>query len=120
MSLSLNAQDDKFVLGHSETADSITLTEDDILLLAQSLPALRDRILSQRSRPEAGVIVTTPVALVELANDPHQTEIWLTMIDGRGARIAFSLSLEVARALAERLPVRIARIEAAATARTRQ
>jgi imidazole glycerol phosphate synthase subunit HisF len=121
--ISLDEVGINFILRSIDAAgnvNSLALSEDDILTLAQSAQKLRDHILARRSRSGAIAHAMTPVAQIELGVDLHATEILLTMIDRNGARLGFSLPHEVARPLADRLPIRVGEIEAAAKTRTKQ
>src|SRR5437763_204298 len=116
MSLSLDPDGDKFTLTRTDDSGSVgtfTLSGSDVLQLAQSAQRLTDQIVARHNRPEAGVSfsVATPIARVRLNVDLHASEILLGMIDGQGAETTFCLGLDVAKPLAERLPVRIAEIE---------
>jgi len=86
-------------------------------MLAQSLAALRDRVLARRSRTGAKVVVPMPGEQITLTVDAHMPEIHLTMTSPRGERLRLALPYEVARMLADRLPVRVAEIGAAVTTR---
>jgi hypothetical protein len=89
------------------------LSEDNVIMLAQSARLIVDQLLAQRSRPGADPVLLMPVVQVGLNTDLHKSAIHLTMIDHRGNEIGFLLPPEVARPLAERLPVRLAEIEKA-------
>jgi hypothetical protein len=99
---------------------SITLSDADILTLAQSAPLLRDHVLSKHSRGGVNARSSTPVAQAVLNTDLHRTEILLEMIDQYGTRVGFVLPLDVARPLSERLPHRVAEIEQAVANRKTQ
>lgn len=122
--LSLEETKSGFVLSgataNGRTKTSVLLNEDDIITLAQSLPPLRDRILARQSRPGAEAIAMTPVAQIALNVDFHKSEVHLLMIDRHGARTGFALPPEIARELAERLPVRLDEIDVAMKVRPRQ
>jgi hypothetical protein len=91
--------------------EELLLSADNVLTLAQSAQLLQGHILSKRSRIGAPAVFQTSVAQVRLNTDAHVTEIHLTMIAQNGAEATFSLPLNVAKPLAERLPARIAEIE---------
>ena len=91
--------------------DELLLSPNNVLTLAQSAQLLWGRILSKRPRIGAPRVFQTPVVQVRLDTDAHVTEIHLTMISQNGAEATFSLPLNVAKPLAERLPARIAEIE---------
>jgi len=121
--LSLDPHGKDFVLKRtSESGETveIILSAMDVLTLAQSAQRLKDHILAQQSRSGVSMGVHMPVAQVSLNTDIHVHEILLGLIDGNGAEQRFALPLEVAKPLAERLPVRIAEIEAVIPTRTRQ
>jgi hypothetical protein len=122
MALTLAPHADGFLLTQSDTGVSIAISNDDILSLAQSLPALRDRVLARHSPigDSVSAVAMTPVTQIALNTDVHKTEIHLTMYDRHGARLGFALGSEVARPLAERLPVRLAEIATASKNRVRQ
>jgi hypothetical protein len=123
--LTLEEDGVNFVLRSANEAgstNSLTLSADDILTLAQSIPSLRDRVLARRSPAGGSVsaVVMTDVAQIALNTDLHRSEVHLTMIDRHGAQAGYALPPKVARLLADRLPLRVAEIEAAAKTRTRQ
>ena len=124
--ITLDPKGNDFILRRTDTkgrTNSITLTKDDILTLSQSIPSLRDHILSGQSPGDGTAIsfvAVTEVAQIGLNTDVHRSEIHLTMIDRHGAHVGFALSPEIARYLAQRLPARVAEIEAAASTRVRQ
>ena len=101
--------------GAEGTQAEITLSEANVIVLAQSAQRLKDQILARHTPKGAGVspLISVPVARIRLNTDLHLSEILLGMIDGAGAEMTFALPPEVARALAERLPVRLAEIEKA-------
>jgi hypothetical protein len=116
-SIALEQTPEGFVLRRTDTAgktDELTLSAEDVLRLAQSAQRLRDHILAQRNPrgDSVSATVVTPVARIRLGPDALGESILLAMIDGSGAEMTFSLVPEVARPLAERLPVHLARIEA--------
>jgi hypothetical protein len=105
----------------SGTPAEITLSDEDVLSLAQSAQLLRDRILSKLT-PEGGAVsaaYSTPVAQIGLAPDVLGENILLTMVAPSGAQVTFSLPPHIAQILAERVPVHLAKAKAA-TLRTRQ
>jgi hypothetical protein len=122
MTISLEPHGNSFLLSGDAPNGSkseIVLSETDIMMLAQSAQRWTQHILEQRSKPEAGLsaLASTPVAQIRLNTDVHGSEILLSLIDGNGAEVTFALAPEVARPLAERLPIRLAEIE---TKKTRQ
>lgn len=90
----------------------MVLSAANIITLAQSAQRLRDQLLPKLSRPGADAISVTPVVQIGLNTDLHKTAIHLTMIDPNGAQMIFLVPPHVAKLLADRLPVRIAEIEA--------
>lgn len=122
--ISLDDENGQFVLRQLDDDGAeiakIVITSDDVLRLGHNAQSLSGRILAQQSRPGMNAVVMTPVAQVELNTDLHKSAIHLTMFDQYGTGIGFSLVPEVARPLADRLPVRVAEIEAALKKATRQ
>ena len=116
--LSLDPKGDDFILRRTSAAGKtmgMTLSDEDVLTLAQSAPLFRDRILSKRT-PEAGAIsavFVTPVERAHLTVDILENNVLLTMIAPSGASIGFSLPEEIARLLVERMPVYLAQLRAA-------
>lgn len=113
--ISLEQRDDDYALirvAADGARSEMVLSAANVITLAQSAQRLRDRLLPKLSRPGADAISVTPVVQVGLNTDLHKTAIHLTMIDQNGAQMTFSLPPQVARPLADRLPVRIAEIEA--------
>jgi hypothetical protein len=92
----------------------------DVLKIAQSALSLKDTIHAKLRRGGVEVAAHMPVARVFLATDVHQHEILLGLFDSKGQEQRFSLPLEIAKPLAERLPAKVAEIEAAIPTRTRQ
>lgn len=112
--ISLEQRDDEYALirvAADGTKTEMVLSTANVLTLAQSAQRLRDQLLPRLSRPGPDAISTTPVVQVGLNTDLHKTAIHLTMIDPNGAQMSFSLPLQVARQLAERLPGRVREIE---------
>jgi hypothetical protein len=94
------------------------LSEQDVLNLGQSLPSLRDRILSRYSRAGTIVpIVTTPVAHFSLNHDLLGEDIVLTLTVPSGSEIAYSIPLDLAARLAERIPDHVVRARGRKNAR---
>jgi hypothetical protein len=122
MALNLEPHGQGFLLTQSDTGVSMAISDDDILSLAQSLPALRDRVLARYS-PKGGsvsAVAMTPVTRIVLNTDAHNTEIHLTLVDRHGARLRFALDADIAGLLAERLPVLVAEIDTVSKGRARQ
>jgi hypothetical protein len=115
LTLSFEPRADKWALIHT-TADGtkveMILSDAEVLTIVQSSPLWRDRILSKLSRTGVEARSTTIVAQVELNTDIFREAIHLRMIGENGASMGFELPLEVARPLADRLPIRVAEIEA--------
>jgi hypothetical protein len=115
-SLLLEPRGKEFVLTRVDDRGSRTamvLSEEDIMVLGQSAQRFRDVVLARQSRAGAIAVVLTPVAKVALDLDVHKTEIHMAMIDPNGTALWFLLPSDIARQLVERLPVRLAEIEAA-------
>ena len=114
----LNPVGEGYVLT-SEHGDTITLSDADLMVLAQSAQRLKDYVLAKYSRGEAATAaVLTPVVQIAVNTDLHQTHLHLGMIDPAGARTDFSLSLDVAKELAEHLPSRVAELQRSAQERS--
>jgi hypothetical protein len=114
--LTLDPQGDNFLLRQvttEGTAVSMTLSDSDVLKLAQSARTLRHHVLAKRSREGAEAVALTPVAQIELNTDLHDSEIHLAMIDGHGAKEGFLLTLDLAQSLLHRLPTFVARLTGA-------
>lgn len=96
-----------------------------VLSLPKIVQEMVHKILAQRGqRPttQPGTIhkVFFPVERVGLNVEPQTDEILLEMHDTLGNQSGYSLPIEVAKPLAERLPVRIAEAEAASKNRRKQ
>jgi hypothetical protein len=115
--LTLDSKGNDFIMrrttANGRTA-GITLSDDDVLTLAQSAPLLRNRILSKRTPGGGSVsaVFVTPVVQIHLTVDVLEENILLTMIDRSGAQTAFSLPDDIARHIAERIPEHLARVRA--------
>lgn len=99
----------------------MTLSDDDVLALAQSAPAFRDRILA-KLHPAGGeysAVYATPVVQIGLAPDALGENILLTMVAPSGAQVTFGLPPHIVGHLVERLPAHLAKVSAA-TPSTRQ
>jgi hypothetical protein len=121
--LSLDPKGDNYLLTHiDETGkkSEMILSDYDILKLAQSSRSLQGSILAKLNRTGVSAGVYMPVARVSLGTDIHVHEILLSMVDSNGAEQRFCLSLEVAKPLAERLPARVAQLEAAIPSQAKQ
>lgn len=99
--------------------EEMILSRQNVLMLAQSAQRLKIRLLVKQSRPGVDAVVLTPVARIGLNTDVHKTMIHLTMIDQQGEEMGFLLPMEVARPLAEGLPVRLAEIDCTTKTLTR-
>ena len=118
--LKLDPEGDGYVLTASD-GSTVNLSDDDILTLAQSAQRLSDHVAAKHSRgEEARAVPMSLTAQVELNNDLHQTEVHLRLIAASGASVWFALPLDVAKLLAEKLPLRVAELEQAKASRTKQ
>jgi hypothetical protein len=102
-------------LNEDGSTSEMLLGEADVRTLAQAAQRVMAELLARRS-PKGGtasLVLVTPVAQVRLNTDLHQSEIHLGLIDGKGAEAVFVLAPDVARLLAERLPMRLEQIEQA-------
>jgi hypothetical protein len=122
--LTLAPSGDNFILRRT-TANGrtvgMTLSDDDVLTLAQSAPAFRDRILSKRT-PAGGkysAVYATPVVQIGLAPDALGENILLTLVAPSGAQVTFGLPPHIVGHLVEHLPVHLAKASVA-TPPTRQ
>ena len=90
----------------------ITLTDDDVLVLSQSIQPLRDRILTKRNRSATGLpmIVLNTVTRIGVGESSFG-ELFLTMISDEGD-LSYLLSLETARGLILKLSEKVAALEA--------
>jgi hypothetical protein len=112
--LDLQERGDDFALIRTDSEghrSEMLLAELDVISLAQSAQLMMDRIVARRSRPGADARPMTPIVQIVLNTDLHKTAIHLLMIASNGMKVGFELPPEVARPLAERLPVRLAEIE---------
>jgi hypothetical protein len=114
--LTLDPKGDDFILRHT-AADgktrSLSLSDNDVLSLAQSAPVLRDRILAKRNPAGGGfsAVYATPVVQIGLAPDALGENILLTMVAPSGAQVTFGLPRHIAQHLAERLPDHLAQVQ---------
>lgn len=121
--LSLDPHGNDFLLTRIDEGGQkleMVLSDDDVLKLAQSSRNLQAAILAKLSPTGLSGAVHMPVARVSLTTDVHVHEILLGMFDSDGSEQRFSLPLEVAKPLAELLPVKVVEIEAAIPTRTKQ
>lgn len=121
--LELDPSGDGYRLRQTDMNGRITeiqLSERSVLQLAQSSLQMKVRILGEKSRPGVSAVVVTHIARVGLNTDLEKTEIHMTLYQNDETGLVFSLPLEVAKPLSERLPVRVAEIEAAIPSRTLQ
>lgn len=81
--------------------------------LAQSSLKIASHIRSKYSREGAEAAIVTIVSRVGLGLNAHTTEVQISLYDQNDSPIDYSLPLEVAKPLADRLPAYIAEIEAA-------
>ncbi len=84
------------------------LSEMDVLKFAQSAHFLKTRILSKLQLPGLSAEVRTPVISIRLDVALHGDELLLDMIDPSGIEQCFLLPLDIASALTDRLPDRVA------------
>jgi hypothetical protein len=109
--LKLEAADDGYVLCRGKL--NFALSDQDIIDLAQTIPALRDRVLSRFSRAgSVEPVVVTPVAEVGLNTDVLGENLILTLGVPSGAEIRYSLPLPQADFLVDRIPAHVARARA--------
>jgi hypothetical protein len=115
--LSLEQMRDGFVLRRTgaDGKTSFTLSDDDVLQLAQASLSMRGRILEKRSPPGGShsAMMATPVARLRLGVDALAEDVLMTLVSPSGAPMGFSLSEEVAQLLVDHLPQEIAKIRAA-------
>jgi hypothetical protein len=122
--LVLEPKGDGFVLRRTDAAGksrSLTLSDNDVLQLAQAALSLRGHILAKRS-PAGGshpAVMATSVARLRLGVDALAEDVLLTLIAPSGVPVGFALSDEVAQLLVDHLPTEIAKLRAAKT-KTRQ
>jgi hypothetical protein len=120
--LDLEADGDTFMLSVTNAAGETThvkLTAEQLLVLAQSAPNFRERILSQR-HPSPGkidAVVATPVIQIALNTDALDQDILLSMYGVNWAAQTFAIPAHIAEHLVERLPDWIAKLK---TDRTKQ
>ena len=96
------------------------VSEDDVLALARVALHLEARILERRSRPGVEAIAAMNVTSAGLATDLHKTAVHLSLFNELDIKVSFSLPLEVAKGLSEKLPQFVANIEASIPSRTTQ
>jgi hypothetical protein len=111
--LDLTEDGDGFILTVVDATGAATktkLTAEQLLILSQSAPAFRERILSKHklSVPGMDVVLATPVVQIGLNEDSLGQDILLTLIAPTGGRLTYALPVHIAEHLAERLPVRVA------------
>jgi hypothetical protein len=112
-----------FLLRQTDSAghtSEIILTEKSVPSLAQSSLRLRANILAKYSRGETDAVATSFVSRVGLGTDVHKSQVFLTLYDTQDVPTVFAVPLEVAKPLSERLPVKVAEIEAAIPNITKQ
>jgi hypothetical protein len=115
--LSLVEAGDDFALRRTDqngSVTTITLSETDIITLAQSVPAMQQQILS-RHVPKGfdySPIAATEACQIELHEEILGEAILLTMISQSGSRATFAVNPQLAHSLVTRLPVFLARIAA--------
>ena len=89
---------------------SMFLSDDDVLTLIQSVPSYSSRILSKRSPSGAdySAVFVTEVARIGLHEDALGESILLSLYAPSGANQTYALSKDIAVALSDRLPIRLA------------
>lgn len=116
--LSLEQEGDGFVLTKIDPqgqASTMHLTDEEVLILAQSAPKMQDRVIAKHTpvgggRPPVSVV---PVGQLSLNTDAHHTEIHMQFLTPSGSKSQiFGLPAEAAKSLLEALPKWIAKIEA--------
>jgi hypothetical protein len=116
--LTLDPSGDNFILRRT-TANGrtvgMTLSDGDVLTLAQSAPVFRDRILSKRNPAggEYSAVYATPVVQIGLAPDALRENVLLTLVAPSGAQVTFELPPHIVDHLVERLPVHLAKVSGA-------
>jgi hypothetical protein len=121
--LELEPQGDEYLLRQTDKDGVVTeifLSERSVLQLAQSSLQMQVSILGRKSRPGVDAVVVTHVAQVGLNTDLALSAVHLTLYQNNGAGLVFSLPLEVAKPLSERLPAHVANLEAAIPTHTKQ
>ncbi len=121
--LDLDEREQDFILRRTGVDGSVSemlLSGEDVLSLAQSAQALRERVLS-RQDPEGGTVravYVTPVTQVGLHLETLAERILLTLVDPLGSQLVFALPHDISEYLIENLPACLA--EARAVTPTRQ
>lgn len=103
------------------TTQEMHLSPDEALTLAHSALRLSDHILQHMASIGGSVSprLTGRVVSTTLNTDIHKTGIVLVMELDDGLEIGFELPFDVAKPLAERLPVRFSELEAAKSSRSK-
>jgi hypothetical protein len=93
------------------------LTAEQLLVLAQSAPLFRERILSQRHPAPGSVdaVVATPVIQIALNTDALDQDLLLTLYGSNWAGQTFAVPAHIAQLLVERLPDWIAKLKVSKT-----
>ena len=116
MALTLDETEDGYVLrriGADGTISEIKLSDEDVLTLGQSAPGFRQSILAKHNRESAGqsAVYATKVVQIGLAPDTLSEDVLLTLIAPNGGQTTFAIPPQIARHMAERLPVHVSMIE---------
>lgn len=102
------------------SVSQIRLSDDDMLVLAQSAQSIRAAINAKHSRPGAEAVVLSTVTAIELGSDHHDTEAYMTMIGDDGTRTGYRLTFDVAETHALNFPRLFLQLATAAKNRTNQ
>lgn len=107
--LDVAEENDDFILSATDTGGhvaSLRLTEEQMITLCQSAPAIRDRIVLRRSPEGADVsaVVVTPVSHVGIQSDSLKESVLLTLQSETRGRLTFALAPRGARLILEHLP----------------
>lgn len=106
--LSLDPDGDGFILsrtGDDDVTARIALSAADILALARSALALREKSLAERQPANGDVeaILATPVEKITVHREMLGDNLLLSLVSPDGNRLAFALPSALAAELAERL-----------------
>lgn len=91
------------ITNDDDSTQQVTLTEADVLALAQSAEVVRSSIAARHTRPGADAVVLTPVDRLKVEVDIHGTELHMTLQAQNGARFAYLLTEEGALVLLDQL-----------------
>ena len=109
MGLSLDQDDDGFVLRRREAADAVTaihFSEAEFWGLKDIISLWTDRILARRQTGSGAVqpVVAHPVAQVRMLPDAVQENILLTVAAPSGEQMTLELPFHVAKYIADEIP----------------